>query len=220
MELELITSILIIIGIDIVLGGDNAIVIALACRNLPERHRNKAIIIGTLLAIVCRILLTICAVYLLAIPFLHFIGGVLLVYIAAQLILDQGNETIVEGRHSLGAAIKTIVVADIVMGIDNVMAVAGAAHGNFYLVIIGLVFSIPIIIWGSKIILVAMEKYPIIIYFGASILCYTAGKMIIFEPKVAVMLPAGEWQSFFPYVLILGMLVFTGLYKRQLLKIR
>ncbi|MCG1020122.1 TerC family protein [Sutcliffiella horikoshii] len=220
MELELITSILIIIGIDIVLGGDNAIVIALACRNLPERYRNKAIVIGTLLAILCRIILTVGAVYLLAIPFLQFVGGILLIYIAVQLIMDQGEEVLVKGSSSLGVAIKTIVVADIVMGIDNVMAVAGAAHGNFYLVIIGLVFSIPIIIWGSKIILVAMEKYPIIIYFGASILCYTAGKMIINEPRVAVMLPAGDWQMFFPFLLIAGLLVYTGVFKRQLLKIR
>lgn len=220
MELELITSILIIIGIDIVLGGDNAIVIALACRNLPERYRNKAIVIGTLLAILCRIILTVGAVYLLAIPFLQFVGGILLIYIAVQLIMDQGEEVLVKGSSSLGVAIKTIVVADIVMGIDNVMAVAGAAHGNFYLVIIGLVFSIPIIIWGSKIILVAMEKYPIIIYFGASILCYTAGKMIINEPRVAVMLPAGDWQMFFPFLLIVGMLIFTGVQKKQLLKIR
>nr|WP_269151534.1 TerC family protein [Sutcliffiella horikoshii] len=216
----MITSILIIIGIDIVLGGDNAIVIALACRNLPERYRNKAIVIGTLLAILCRIILTVGAVYLLAIPFLQFVGGILLIYIAVQLIMDQGEEVLVKGSSSLGVAIKTIVVADIVMGIDNVMAVAGAAHGNFYLVIIGLVFSIPIIIWGSKIILVAMEKYPIIIYFGASILCYTAGKMIINEPRVAVMLPAGDWQMFFPFLLIAGLLVYTGVFKRQLLKIR
>ncbi len=220
MELELITSILIIIGIDIVLGGDNAIVIALACRNLPERYRNKAIVIGTLLAIICRIILTVGAVYLLAIPFLQFVGGVLLIYIAVQLIMDHGEETIVKGSSSLAVAIKTIVVADIVMGIDNVMAVAGAAHGNFYLVIIGLVFSIPIIIWGSKIILVAMEKYPIIIHLGASILCYTAGKMIINEPRVAVMLPTGDWQTFFPFVLIVGVLVFTGLQKRQLFRTR
>jgi YjbE family integral membrane protein len=219
-ELELITSILIIIGIDIVLGGDNAIVIALACRNLPERYRNKAIVIGTLLAILCRIILTVGAVYLLAIPFLQFVGGILLIYIAVQLIMDQGEETLVKGSSSLGVAIKTIVVADIVMGIDNVMAVAGAAHGNFYLVIIGLVFSIPIIIWGSKIILVAMEKYPIIIYFGASILCYTAGKMIINEPRVSVMLPAGDWQMVFPFLLIAGVLVYTGVLKKQLLKIR
>lgn len=220
MELELITSILIIIGIDIVLGGDNAIVIALACRNLPERYRNKAIIIGTLLAIFCRIILTVGAVYLLAIPFLQFVGGVLLIYIAIQLITDQREETIVKGSSSLAVAIKTIVVADIVMGIDNVMAVAGAAHGNFYLVIIGLVFSIPIIIWGSKIILVVMEKYPIIIYFGASILCYTAGKMIIHEPRVSVMLPGGDWQMFFPFVLILVVMIFTWFHKRQLIRIR
>jgi YjbE family integral membrane protein len=213
-ELELITSILIIIGIDIVLGGDNAIVIALACRNLPERYRNKAIIIGTLLAILCRIVITIGAVYLLAIPFLQFVGGVLLVYIAINLVKNQEETTMVKGSSSLAIAIKTIVVADVIMGIDNVMAVAGAAHGNFYLVMIGLVFSIPIIIWGSKIILVVMEKYPIIIYFGAGILCYTAGKMIIHEPMLSPMLPSGIWQVLFPYILLAGVLILTLIQKK------
>ncbi|CAG9622841.1 TerC family protein [Sutcliffiella rhizosphaerae] len=202
MDLELIIAILLIIGIDIVLGGDNAIIIALACRDLPQNQRNKAIIFGTIIAIICRILLTIGAVYLLSIPFLHFVGGVLLYYIAFQLINDNMDRTIVKGSPSIMVAIKTIVVADIIMGIDNVMAVAGAAHGNYYLVIIGLLFSMPIIIWGSKLILIMMEKYPIIVYIGACILSFTAGKMIIHEPVVASLMAFAEWQMYLPYIMI------------------
>lgn len=209
MDIELITSILIIIGIDIVLGGDNAIVIALACRNLPEQYRNKAIIIGTLLAIIVRILLTIGAVYLLAIPFLQFVGGVLLVYIAIGLLKPEDETTIINGSTSILVAIKTIVIADVIMGIDNVMAVAGAAHGDFFLVMIGLLVSIPIIIWGSKIILSVMEKYPIIIYFGASILSYTAGKMMLQEPVIAILIGNGLLETLIPYLLILFVLVFA-----------
>ncbi|WP_078381418.1 TerC family protein [Sutcliffiella halmapala] len=213
MDLELITSILIIIGIDIVLGGDNAIVIALACRNLPVQYRNKAIIIGTLLAIIVRIILTIGAVYLLAIPFLQFVGGVLLVYIAINLLKKEDETTIIKGSTSILVAIKTIVIADIIMGIDNVMAVAGAAHGEFFLVMIGLLFSIPIIIWGSKIILNVMEKYPIIIYFGASILSFTAGKMILQEPIIAIIISDGILKTAIPFLLILFVLSFAWVQK-------
>ncbi|MDF0727925.1 TerC family protein [Cytobacillus sp. S13-E01] len=185
MDLELITSILLIIGIDIVLGGDNAIVIALACRNLPENKRNKAIILGTLLAVLIRVLLTIGAVYLLQIPFLQFAGGVFLLLLAYKLLIDHdGDSSNVKAGISLLSAVRTIVIADLVMGIDNVIAVAGAAHGNFRLVILGLIISIPIIIWGSKLILIVMERFPVFIYIGAGILAYTAGKMMISEERL------------------------------------
>lgn len=203
MDIELITSILIIIGIDIILGGDNAILIALACRDLPQKHRNKAIIIGTVLAIVCRIVLTILAVYLLTVPFLQFVGGVLLAYIAYGLLKKEEEQVNVRGSASLFTAIKTIIVADLVMGFDNVMAVAGAAHGQFILVVIGLLFSIPIIIWGSKLILLIMEKYPIVIYIGAAILAYTAGKMMISEPMIQHAIPSSSWFNMFPFAVIL-----------------
>ncbi|WP_317889853.1 TerC family protein [Sutcliffiella deserti] len=216
MDLELVTSILIIIGIDIVLGGDNAIVIALACRNLPEKYRNKAIITGTLLAIMFRILITIGAVYLLAIPFLQFVGGVLLVYIAINLVKNQSETTMIKGSTSVGAAIKTIVLADIIMGIDNVMAVAGAAHGQFLLVVIGLLFSIPIIIWGSRIILRIMDKYPLIIYFGAGILSYTAGKMMIQEPSIRMIINGEFLLEAFPFLVVIFVLLFSYIRKRKI----
>ena len=213
MDLELITSILIIIGIDIVLGGDNAILIALACRNLPEKHRNRAIILGTLLAVVCRVLLTVVAVYLLSIPFLQFVGGVLLIYIAVGLIKKQSESVEIRGSTSLLAAIKTIVIADIIMGVDNVMAVAGAAQGQFKLVVIGLLFSIPIIVWGSKIILYLMERYPIIVYIGASILAFTAGKMMVNEPMIQHVVYMTGLKELFPILTILFVLSFVLLQK-------
>ncbi|WJE55141.1 TerC family protein [Bacillus cereus] len=186
MELDFLTSILMIIGIDVVLGGDNAIVIALASRNLPESKRNKAIFIGTVLAIVLRILLTILAVYLLDIPFLQLIGGILLTLIAVNLLTDNNNDlSSIQGKTTLFQAIRTIVFADLVMGFDNVLAIAGAAHGNFTLVIIGLLISIPIIIWGSKLILLFMERFPFLIYCGGAVLAYTAGRMITHEARLA-----------------------------------
>ncbi|WP_456275862.1 TerC family protein [Bacillus sp. AK128] len=185
MELEFLTALLLIIGIDIVLGGDNAIVIALASRNLPEAKRNKAIFLGTGLAIVVRILLTVMAVYLLQIPFLQFVGGILLIYIAYKLLVDDGDDhNDIHAGVTLGAAVKTIVFADIVMGFDNVIAVAGAAHGNIFLVMIGLLVSVPIIIWGSKLILYFMERFSALVYVGGGILAFTAGNMMVHEERL------------------------------------
>jgi YjbE family integral membrane protein len=183
-ETEFLIALLSIIAIDIVLGGDNAIVIALASRNLPESQRNKAILFGTALAIIVRILLTIVAVYLLMIPYLRLVGGILLIYIAYKLLVDQEDEANITGGTTIGSAIKTIVFADLVMAFDNVIAVAGAAQNNIYLVIFGLLFSIPIIIGGSKIILYSLERFPILIYAGAGILAFTAAKMIVHEEKL------------------------------------
>jgi YjbE family integral membrane protein len=182
LDIEFLIPLLTIISIDIILGGDNAIVVALACRNLPPQIRNKAIILGIGFAIMARIILTILAVYLLKIPFLMAIGGALLLYISYHLLTDMDDERNIQGKTTVFAAIKTIIIADIVMGFDNVLAVAGAAHGNKMLVIIGLLISVPIIIWGSKIILYAIERFPFIIYMGAGILAFTATKMIIHEP--------------------------------------
>ncbi|MCM3442386.1 TerC family protein [Metabacillus halosaccharovorans] len=185
MEHDFLLSLLMIIGIDLVLGADNAVVIAMACRNLPVVQRNKAIVLGTMLAIVIRILITLVAVYLLKIPFLQLIGGVFLLYIAYQLIVGKEEDTTkIRSHQSLWKAIKTIVVADLLMGFDNVLAVAGAAQGHMVLVALGLFISIPIIIWGSKIILVLLTKYPFLIYIGGGLLALTSGKMIIEEPNL------------------------------------
>ncbi|WP_090232915.1 TerC family protein [Fictibacillus solisalsi] len=184
MEADFLIALLQIIAIDILLGGDNAIVIALASRNLPEKQRNKAILIGTGLAIVVRVILTVLVVYLLKVPFLYLIGGLLLIYIAFQLLADDDEENDIKPGMSLIGAIRTIVVADVAMGLDNVLAVAGASHGSIPLVIIGLLVSVPIIIWGSKAILHLMERFPFLIYIGSAILAYTAAGMIISEKEL------------------------------------
>jgi YjbE family integral membrane protein len=184
LESEFLIALLSIIAIDIVLGGDNAIVIALASRNLPEEQRNKAIFFGTGLAIIVRILLTIVAVYLLMIPYLRLVGGVLLIYIAFKLLIDHDDDANISGGTTIVSAIKTIVFADIVMAFDNVIAVAGAAENDIRLVIFGLLFSVPIIIWGSKIILYSLERFPILVYAGSAILAFTAAKMILHEEKL------------------------------------
>ncbi|MCE7794864.1 TerC family protein [Salipaludibacillus sp. CUR1] len=209
MSSEMIWTLLTIIGIDIVLGGDNAIVVALACRHLPENMRNKAIILGIMFAVLSRGLLTVIAVQLLAIPYLMGIGGFFLIWIAFRLVKTENSHNDAQENYSVSDAIKTIVIADVVMGFDNVIAVAGAADGNPSLVIAGLIISVPIIIWGSKLILYLMEKFPVIIYLGAAILLYTAGKMIVHEDIVVSLLQLSAFPAdfFVPGLVIIGLLI-------------
>ncbi|MED3980810.1 TerC family protein [Priestia megaterium] len=183
MDQSFILNLLEILLINIVLSGDNAVVIALACRNLPDEHRNKAVVFGTLGAVVLRVGLTFVAVYLLTIPFLNFIGGLLLLWIAISLLKGEDDGDI-KANSTLAGAIKTIIIADLVMSLDNVVAVAGAANGNILLIILGLVISIPLIIWGSQLLMKIMEKFPIIIIAGAALLGYTAGEMIFKDKAV------------------------------------
>lgn len=184
MDQETLFAVLNIIFIDVILGGDNAVVIALACRNLPDHRRNKAIFLGTGLAVIMRILLTAIVLSLLQIPYLLMIGGLLLIFIAYKLIADKDEGVNIKSGQSLFSAIRTIVVADIVMGLDNILGIAGAAHGNLLLVVLGLCVSVPIIIWGSKLILTAMDHVPGLIYIGGAVLGYTASGMIMGEPMV------------------------------------
>ncbi|WP_079480627.1 TerC family protein [Halobacillus salinus] len=192
MSWDMLEPILIIIGIDIILGGDNAVVIALASRNLPEHQRNKAIVIGTGLAIGARVLLTTVALYLLQIPFLQLVGGLFLLHIALKLLTDNEEEKDIKAGSHLWSAVKTIVFADIVMGFDNVLAIAGASHDNILLVVMGLIVSVPIIVWGSKFILLLMDKFPFFIYFGAGLLAFTASEMIIEDQSIM------EWVHPYP----------------------
>jgi len=197
LDLEFLTQIIMIIGIDIILGGDNAIVIALACRNLPVAKRNKAIVLGTALAIIVRVCLTIMAVTLLMIPYLQLIGGLFLLYIAYNLLTEEGDDmNKIRGGTTTFQAVRTIVLADIVMGFDNVLAVAGASGGKIILVIFGLLISIPIIVWGSKIILKIMERFPVVIYIGAAILALTAGKMIANEERIKPLLETIHYSNY------------------------
>ncbi|WHY70532.1 TerC family protein [Fictibacillus enclensis] len=176
-----------ILLINIVLSGDNAVVIALACRNLPEQYKKKAVFFGTFGAIALRVALTFVAVYLLTVPYLNFIGGILLLWIAVKLLKGEKEEE-VKANSNLMGAIKTIIVADLIMSLDNVVAVAGAANGDLLLIIIGLVISVPLIIWGSQLLMRVMDKYPIITILGAGLLGYTAGEMILKDKAVGHLL--------------------------------
>jgi len=168
-----------IIMIDILLWGDNAVVIALASRRLPEAQRKQAIFWGMFGAIALRVILIFFALQLLKIPLLKIVGGLLLLWIGIKLLLPQheGGHEISAADHLLGA-IKTIVVADAVMSLDNVIGIAGAAKDSLGLVIFGLLFSIPIIIWGSRFVLTLMDRFPLVIVFGAALLGWIGGGMI------------------------------------------
>ena len=174
-------SVLQIIAIDILLGGDNAVVIALACRKLPEHQRNKGIAWGVLGAIGLRVVMIFFALQLLELPLLKVVGALLLLWIGIKLMQpeeDDGHAGIEGSTHLLGA-IKTIVIADAVMSLDNVIAVAGAAKGDLGLVVFGIVISIPIIVWGSKFVLKLMDRFPVVITLGAALLGWIAGGMAV-----------------------------------------
>jgi YjbE family integral membrane protein len=173
-----------IILINIVLSGDNAVVIALASRSLPPLQQKRAIIFGSVGAIVLRIVLTFFAVFLLEQPYLKLIGAALLLWIGIGLLKEEEEDAQIEGHSGLLQAIKTIVVADLVMSLDNVIGVAAAAKGNVPLLIIGLVISIPLIIFGSTVILKLMNRFPIIITLGAALLGWVAGEMAVTDPAV------------------------------------
>jgi YjbE family integral membrane protein len=169
-----------IIAIDIVLGGDNAVVIALACRRLPEKQRKLGIFWGVFGAIILRVVLIFFALSLLAIPYLKIVGAALLIWIGVKLLQPEP-----EGAHEIDAsttlvgAIKTIIVADAVMSLDNVIAIAGAAKDDIGLVIFGLVISVPIIVWGSQLVMKVMDRYPVTIAIGAGLLGWIAGDMVV-----------------------------------------
>ena len=177
------SALLAIILIDLVLAGDNAIVIALAARNLPPHLKNKAIVWGTVGAIAVRSVMTLGVVWLLQIPGLMALGGAGLLWVAYKLLADDGGgEDHGPMATTFWGAMKTIIVADALMGVDNVLGVAGAAHGAMDLVVIGLLVSVPIVVFGSKVVLTLVERFPVIIQLGAAVLAFTAAKMIISEP--------------------------------------
>ena len=173
-------AVLQIIAIDIVLGGDNAVVIALACRRLPEDQRKLGIFWGVFGAIALRVVLIFFALSLLAIPYLKIVGGVLLLWIGVKLLQPESDgEHEVDASTTLMGAIKTIIVADAVMSLDNVIAIAGAAKDEMGLVVFGLIISVPIIVWGSQLVMKLMESFPVTIAIGAGLLGWIAGEMFV-----------------------------------------
>jgi YjbE family integral membrane protein len=203
-----------IILIDLVLAGDNAIVIGLAARNLPKEHQKKAIIGGTVGAIAIRASATFVVVWLLELPALLLAGGIVLIWIAYKLLVDKKDHDI-QAKNQLWPAIRTIIIADAVMGFDNVIAVAGASHGSFLLVIMGLLISIPIVVWGSTLFIHWMEKLPWIMYVGSGVLAFTAGKMLTGDPLVIDWFTANPVLKWVLLVFITGGVLLAGLLKKM-----
>jgi YjbE family integral membrane protein len=210
---EFFSALLSIIVIDLVLAGDNAIVIGLAARNLPKNQQKKVILWGTVGAIVIRALATLAVVWLLKVPGLLLVGGVLLIWIAYKLLVEEKKHDAAPAE-SFWAAIRTIVIADALMGLDNVLAVAGAAHGNFLLVVLGLIISVPIVVWGSTIILKFVDKYPVIITIGSAVLAYTAAKMIFSEKFVAVYFKDLDYLKYGIEIIIIAAVLFAARIKK------
>ena len=209
-----LSALLAIILIDLALAGDNAIVIALAARQVPLHMQRKVLIWGSVAAVVVRAIASIFVVWLLKIPGFLLAGGVLLLYIAYKLVRPQQAEadTIKVGTDaSVRQAVMTIVLADMAMGIENVLAVGGAAHGNVLLVIIGLLISVPIIMFGSQLVLKLVEKYPHIITLGGAILAWTAVKMMLGEPALDHWFEIQDWMEVPLYLAAVGGVIYVAL---------
>lgn len=176
-----------IIIVNILLSGDNAVVIALASRSLPPKQRNVAVIGGSLGAVVLRIIFTFVIAWLMTIPFLKVLGGALLLWIGAQMMVpeDDGEGSGIKAHAGLWAAMRTIIIADAVMSLDNVLAIAAAAQGNFPLLLIGLLISIPMVVFGSMLFLKLLDRFPVLVVAGAGLIGYIAGEVIVTDPAIA-----------------------------------
>ncbi|WP_219834018.1 TerC family protein [Paenibacillus sp. R14(2021)] len=213
--MELLLLILEILLVNLVLSGDNAVVIALASRNLPAENRQKAVWWGATAAVGLRIVLTAVAVFLLKVPFIQIAGALLLFWVAVSLLKDDGESKNIVGAQSLWKAIRVIVMADFIMSLDNVLAIASIAENNIWIMAIGIALSIPIIVWGSQLIMVLLHKFPVFIYIGAGILGYTAGEMLEeSDTFTSALRKVAEWaDNLFPF--LCGVLVIAVGYVLQ-----
>lgn len=214
LESTFFSSLLLIITINIVLSGDNAVVIAVACRRLSPVQRKKAILWGTFLAVIVRVMATILAVYLLQIPYLYLVGGVILLWISYKLLRDEEDSEQIDAGDDLVQAVKTIVVADVMMGLDNVLAIAGAAKGSILLIVLGLLISIPLMIFGSQLILKAMERFQWLVYVGAAVLALAAANMIVTERVVSDWIAGQGWLEASIKIAIVALVLILGLWQR------
>lgn len=205
--------------INIVLSGDNAVVIALASKNLPLHQRKQAIWWGAFGAIALRVVLTVIAVYVLKVPFIQALGSVLLLWIAIKLLIDEEDHSNVKQAATLGKAVSTIILADFVMSLDNVLAIAAKAKGEVGVIILGIGLSIPIIVWGSTLVVNLLKRYPIFVYLGAGILGYTAGEMFIADEELVTRLLGDTSHYVLPIVTTLIVLA-SGVLKKWVFRPR
>lgn len=208
---QFFTGLISIILIDLVLAGDNAVVIAMAVRMLPKNQRTKGIFFGAGAAVFLRVVLTFFVAQLLLIPCLKLVGGIVILWIAVKLLVQGGAEDD-SGKqaHNIWEAIKLIVIADLTMSTDNVLAVAGASHGNLFLLLFGLALSIPLVVFTSNLLAWLMDKYPIIIWFGAAVLGRVGGEMIITDPLMVTWLNPGKTTGYAVEVFFTAAVVAVG----------
>ncbi len=200
-----------IVAIDLLLGGDNAVVIAMACRKLPPQKRTKAIIIGTVGAILARVLLLAIALYLLSLPWLKIVGALLLLWIGIKLVRNEEEESEVSSSGSLWRTAITITVADVIMSLDNVLAVAAAGKGHIALVALGVAISIPVIVAGSKLVLVLLTRFPTVVLLGGMLIGWIAGSMLVSDPTIRQLFPsAGEGTARLAGAVGALLVLFTG----------
>lgn len=213
-ESAFFSSLLLIITINLVLSGDNAVVIAIACRKLPFEQRKRAILWGTFLAIIVRVIATILAVYLLKIPYVYMIGGIILLWISYNLLREDEREEAINSSEDLVQAVKTIVVADVMMGLDNVLAIAGAAKGDVVLIVMGLLISVPLMIFGSQLILRAMERFEWLVYVGSGVLAVTAANMILMEDAMHAWIAGRVWLELAIKIGVVALVLVAGYLQR------
>ena len=205
-----------IILANVVLSGDNAVVIAMAARSLPPAQQQKAVMFGSGAAVVLRIVLTVVAAKLLALPYLQIVGGLLLLYIGVQLLGEEEEDDGEEKQYgTLMAAVRTILLADLVMSLDNVIAVAAAAQGSMVLLILGLAISIPLVIFGSTLMIKLMERFPIIIMLGAALIGWVAGETISSDVSMSELVAANPWLHYLSAAFGAAVVVALGLWLQK-----
>jgi YjbE family integral membrane protein len=220
LDAQFLSAFINIIIIDLVLSGDNAVVVGMASRSLNPKQRKRAVFWGTLGAVFLRVSLTGIATWLLVLPYVKVVGGVLLVWISFKLLVQGEEVTRVKTGRDIWEAIRIIVIADFVMSLDNVLAIGGAAKGDFVLVIFGLMLSIPLLMWGSTIVAKFMNEYPILIYFGSGVLTYTASTMILEDPLFyEIKAKISEVDAILPFVLTALVLLLGRVWRARLFTI-
>ncbi len=214
-HMEHIILLLKILMINLVLSGDNAVVIAMASKNLPARQRSQAIWWGAVGAVGLRCVLTFVAVILLRIPFIQAVGGLLLLWIAFKLLYENEDHVGIRAETSIWRAIQVILVADFVMSLDNVLAIAALANGDIAIIVIGIAISIPIVVWGSNVIAIWLHRFPVLVLLGAAILAFTAGEMLLRDSRLGVWL-AGAGEVLYAWLpgLLAAAVIIVGIYRQ------